>query len=63
VVVIPPGRQERRPVPEPLRQLEPEHPLVKRERTREIGHLEVDLTDGDARVDGSWSAGRHRDKL
>ena len=50
VVVVPARRQERRPVPEPLVSSNP-RTLVKVERPRQVGDLEVDVADGNARVD------------
>ena len=50
-MVVAAGAQERRRVAHPLRDLEAEDAVVERKRAVEVGHLEVDVADADARVD------------
>jgi hypothetical protein len=55
VVVVAAGREECRLTAEPLLQLEPEHIAVERERSVQVGNLEMHVADADLRID--WRAG------
>jgi hypothetical protein len=52
VVVIAPGRHEGRLGAVALHQLKAEHAAIEGERALEIRHLEVNMADPDARIDG-----------
>ncbi len=52
VMVIAPGRNERRARTQALHHFEAEHPAVKPERAIEIGDLEMDMPDAGAGDDG-----------
>src|SRR3954452_20671953 len=51
MVMIAPGRDERRLGPVPLHQRETEHAAVEGERPVEVGHLQVNVPDPRAGID------------
>jgi hypothetical protein len=51
VVVVVVGGEERSLVAHPLLDIEPEHVAVEPDRPIEIGHLQVNVADVDARID------------
>src|SRR6202035_258234 len=59
LVMVPAGREEGRAAAEPLRQLEPEHVPIERDRPFEIRHPQVDMADADGRVNGAGSGVAH----
>ncbi len=54
-MVVAARRQERRARPEALLQLEAEHVAVEAKRSLEVGHLQVDVTDADVRMNSHGS--------
>jgi len=57
MVMVAAGRDERGLGAEALHELEAEHAAVEVQRTRQVGDLQVDVTDADAGVDG-WNRRR-----
>src|SRR5207302_10557891 len=55
VMMITAGREERGLSSHPLRDLEAQDVAVECERSFEVGHFEVDVTNSDARIDRSSS--------
>ena len=52
MVMVAPGRDEGGLAAVALHQLEAEHAAIEGERALEIGHLEMDVADPDAGIDG-----------
>jgi hypothetical protein len=58
VVVVSPGGDESGLVAVPLHLVEAQNVAVETERAVDVRHLEVDVPDVDARVDGALRLGR-----
>lgn len=56
------GREKRGLRTKPLLKFKTQHVTVESKRTLQIGHLQVHMTNTDARIDGWWINRRFHDR-